>query len=145
MKKEASRSRFITIVGYFFMFCCYLGFLFGNIFKINVRIINNITDYGDRYLFLQTYYPYDYSKDPYFFFTNASQVIGGVLVGMTLAISENYFVALVYHVCGQLEILGENFKNYNSEEDSKQLSLATQDLINKKFGLLVKRHTSLIR
>lgn len=81
MIKHAARARLFSISGLCILGGCYLGFAIAPLFNFNIRIINNITDYGDRWLIVQSYYPWDYSITPIFELTCVSQVTAAFFVG----------------------------------------------------------------
>ena len=140
MKREATRARIFTISGYVVLAGAYAGFAFAPLFGFNIRMISNITDYGDRHLLVQSYFPYDYSKSPNYEITHVSQLIAGFFVGMSVSIPDNYFAALVFHASAQFEILGTHIENF-IREDKKALRARN---FNTKLGYFVGRHVHLI-
>ena len=140
MKREARRARIFTISGYVVVLCAYAGFALPAIFGLNIHPISNITDYGDRRLLVQSYFPYDYSKRPNYEITQVGQLIGGFFVGSSISTPDNYFTALVFHASAQFAILGTRIEQF-IREDKK----AFRDTnFNKKFAYFVERHVHLI-
>ena len=142
MMKEAKRGRIFTIVCLVVTSCSFIGFSMGSIFNIDIRIISNITDYGNRNLFAQSYYPYDYSKSPYFELTNLSQMIAATFIGVSITVTENYFGALVFHASAQYQILNEEIKKLFCDADNKEHQ-ETKQIFKKNLVYIVERHTHL--
>lgn len=143
MRKEAVRARIFTISGYVVLGGCYSGFAFAPMFGFNIRMISNITDYGERYLLVQSYFPYDYSTSPNYELTHISQLIAGLFIGMSVSIPDNYFGALVFHASAQFQILGTNIENF-IQKDDEILKHSKNRNFNRKLGMFIDRHVHLM-
>ncbi|NP_001177488.1 odorant receptor 37 isoform X1 [Nasonia vitripennis] len=142
MRREASKGRLITIADYSLMTICCVGFIILPTLGFHVRIVNNVTDYasyGNRALLVQSYYPYDYYESPAFELTNLVQLTAAFFVGMTVAIPDDYFCALMFHVSGQFEILGLQIENLMGKDDAKE------GVDWSLLGSFVERHVHLNR
>ncbi|XP_011705129.1 PREDICTED: uncharacterized protein LOC105460381, partial [Wasmannia auropunctata] len=77
-----------------------------------------ITDPG-RPMPLQTHYIYDITKSPQYELTFVSQIICILIAMMAYAGIDNFLSLLVFHICGQLDILEnrlahlDKYKNYD--------------------------------
>ncbi|XP_058807256.1 odorant receptor 47b-like [Phymastichus coffea] len=136
MLKQAARARLFTMSGYAVMFACVLGFTTLPMFGLSIRVINNITD-GRRYFPLQSSYPYDAEKSPYFELTYLSQLIAGGFVGVSFSVPDNFFGALVFHACAQCEILERRLVQV--------MACGNKQTIKLRLRSLVKMHVKLIR
>ncbi|XP_058802890.1 uncharacterized protein LOC131670912 isoform X2 [Phymastichus coffea] len=143
MKREAARARLFTISGYVVLAGCYSGFAFAPLFGINIRMISNITDYGDRLLMVQSYLPYDYSKSPAYEITQTSQLIAGFFIGMAVSIPDNYYAALVFHVSAQFEILGDRIERFIKTDPAAETFSSDIDF-QRSVGVFIDRHVHLI-
>ncbi|XP_018354222.1 PREDICTED: uncharacterized protein LOC108755605 [Trachymyrmex septentrionalis] len=85
---------------------------------ISIRYLTNVTDPG-KLLPLQTYYPYDVSKRPQYELTFFIQSIAIFFAILSYTGIDNFLGLLVFHICGQLEILRyrithlDNFINFH--------------------------------
>ncbi|NP_001177486.1 odorant receptor 35 [Nasonia vitripennis] len=140
MIREASRARIFTVSGYAVLAGCYTGFAFAPLFGFDIRMISNITDYGEKHLLVQSYFPYDYSKSPNYEITQVSQLIAGFFIGMSVSVPDNYFGALLFHASAQFEILGANLENLVRQDDKALRSRQ----FNRRFGIFVDRHVHLM-
>ncbi|OXU25121.1 hypothetical protein TSAR_002719 [Trichomalopsis sarcophagae] len=122
------------------MFLCVIGFLLTPIFGLSIRVINNITDVAsDRFLPLQTCYPIESSRSPYFELIYATQLVAGSFVRFSFSVPDNFFGALVFHASAQCEILGERMKELlDGQVDGKRL-------FRRRLGRLVDTHVHLLR
>ncbi|KAJ8683553.1 hypothetical protein QAD02_019345 [Eretmocerus hayati] len=142
MINQAKLARFFTIGGYGVIVGCLVSFSAAPLIGIDIRMISNITDYGDRYLMVQSYFPYDYSKSPAFELTYASQVIGGICVALCVSSPDNYFGALVLHAAAQFEILAYDIEHFLCKSED---SADNEEEFRKELGCLVDRHVHLTR
>ena len=148
MVRQARRARVFTISGYAIMFGCFLGFVASPFFGLSIRIVNNITDPGgERFLPLQTYYPYEAEASPYFELTYVSQLIAGSFVGIAFSVPDNFFGALVFHASAQCEILVAKMTDLFPREDDVDVATMKEEGISFKIKLrqLVNSHIHLIR
>ena len=146
MVREAGRARIYTIGGLIALCYSYVWFGFAPLIGVDVRVITNITDYGERHLIVQTYYPYDYSRSPNFELTHISQIVALVFLVVAVSVPDNYFGALIFHTSAQFEILGsdiENLLKVNKENEVSQQLRAKH--FQNKLAVLVERHAHLIR
>lgn len=144
MRNSAAVARLFTIGGYSLIGGSLMGFIIAPLCGLNIRVEQNITDYGRHHLLVQSYYPYDYSKSPHFEITHSSQVVAGCFIAMSLAVPDNYFGALVFHIGGQFELLGHNFEHF-IKQDVKVIKIMTVKDFNRSVGVYVDRHVHLIR
>lgn len=143
MIKLARHGRMFTIGGYIVMIISTISILITPIFGLSFRIINNITDVGERFLPCQTYYPYDFTKSPYYEFTYLIQIVSIVFVSTSLAGVTTFFGVLVFHVCGQLKILSTVIQDLTLQIlDAKSKSRSE---IGQVIKNIVDRHLHLIR
>lgn len=105
MMNMAKRGRVFTIVGYVIMSITIGGVTLGSLFGIPMHSVYNITNPGDRYFPFESYYPYDFWESPYFELSYLGQVIGILFASISFTSIANFFIVLVFHICGQLEII----------------------------------------
>ncbi|XP_058795484.1 odorant receptor 13a-like isoform X2 [Phymastichus coffea] len=105
MLRRATHMRFVTLVDYAAIILSLFSFLIFPLLHIDIRLKSNITDYADRHLLVQSYYPFDYSKTPYFELSLGLQYLGALFAGLSITVPESYFGALVMHISSQFEIL----------------------------------------
>ncbi|XP_071626212.1 odorant receptor 9a-like isoform X2 [Temnothorax longispinosus] len=119
MMQRAQSARIIIICSY-----CVMGFacIFVAVlpaFGILMRLTPNITDPG-RPLPLQSHYIYDITKRPQYELTFINQAIYIAISTMAYTAIDNFLSFLVFHICGQLDILKYNLqyldKNINYHE-----------------------------
>lgn len=104
MIRRAQTARIIIICSYCIMGCqCFIVVVLP-VFGMSMRLTSNITDPG-RPLPLQSYYIYDITKKPQYELTFISQTIYVVLGMMAYTGIDNFLSLLVFHICGQLDIL----------------------------------------
>ncbi|XP_011861197.1 PREDICTED: putative odorant receptor 69a, isoform B [Vollenhovia emeryi] len=133
MIRHAQNARIIIICAYCIMgLAFFLSFVLP-IFGISMRLTPNITDPG-RPLPLQSYYIYDITKRPQYELTFLSQAISMIPAIMAYSGIDNFLGLLVFHICGQLDIL----KNRLTGLDKY---VKTQDTLKS----CVIRHTRLIK
>jgi hypothetical protein len=144
MKKKIYWTKIVNMTDYICYLICYLGFIVGPIFGFDLRSITNITDHGNRYLIIQSYYPYDYTKSPYFELTYLTHVISAVFIAMSVSIPDHYFGALIFHTSTQFAILGSKIANCIQDDDII-LAISQNKYIDKKLGIFVERHVHLIK
>lgn len=150
MIKQARRGRLFTMSGYTIMFANMTFFIASPFFNLSIRIVNNITDLHEQRFFpLQTFYPYDFTKTPYFELTYLTQLVAIGFAGFSFSAADNFFGALVFHASGQCEVLTSrmtrllNFITNSSEnvESSKSKLL----LFKLKIRHVTNFHIYLIR
>ncbi|XP_067205201.1 odorant receptor 33a-like isoform X2 [Linepithema humile] len=104
MIARAQTARIIITLGYSIMGAALAVAIILPIFGYSMRYITNITDPG-RLLPLQTYYIYDVTKSPQYELTFIFQSIAMFFCIMPYTGIDNFLSLLVFHICGQLDIL----------------------------------------
>ncbi|XP_018376938.1 PREDICTED: putative odorant receptor 69a [Trachymyrmex cornetzi] len=112
MIQRAQNARIISICSYCIMAlaCFFITVL--PIFGMSIRLTSNITDPG-KLLPVQTHYIYDITKRPYYELTFISQVIYIAISAVVYAGIDNFLSLLIFHVCGQLDILKNRLTHLN--------------------------------
>ncbi|XP_058795482.1 odorant receptor 13a-like isoform X2 [Phymastichus coffea] len=136
MLQHASGIRLVTAFDYTLTTLTVFGFVVFPLLNIDIRLKSNITDYADRHLLVQSYYPFDYSKTPYFELTMGLQYLGAFFTALATTVPESYFGALVMHTSGQFEILSLGFERCFDEPGP------TND--EPRLPRLVQRHVHLV-
>ncbi|XP_011704621.1 PREDICTED: odorant receptor 67c-like [Wasmannia auropunctata] len=104
MIRRAQTARMIIICSYSIMgFTCFFITVLPA-FGISMRLTPNITDPGKPMPF-QTHYIYDITKSPQYELTFISQAICIPVAMMAYTGIDNFLSLLVFHICGQLDIL----------------------------------------
>lgn len=104
MIRRAQTARIIITCAYCIMgIACFFIIILPS-FGISMRLTPNITDPG-RPMPLQTYYIYDITKRPQYELTFISQAVYILLAIMSYTGIDNFLGLLIFHVCGQLDIL----------------------------------------
>ncbi|KAH0954176.1 OrU11, partial [Eciton burchellii] len=109
MIKWALRARIIITCTYLILVIEFTIFFGVFIFGKSIRLAPNITDSG-RPLLLPTYYIYDVTKRPQYELTIISQGISLIIVATVYTGIDNFLGLLVFHICGQLDIMRNNLK-----------------------------------
>ncbi|KAF3054343.1 Odorant receptor 075 [Nylanderia fulva] len=104
MIRRARTARIIITFGYCAMILAFILVGVLPICGISMRYLTNITD-PDRLLPLQTYYVYDVMSSPRYELTFGLQFASMFFAIMTYTGIDNFLGLLVFHICGQLEIL----------------------------------------
>ncbi|XP_011861198.1 PREDICTED: odorant receptor 43a-like [Vollenhovia emeryi] len=104
MIRHAQNARIIIICAYCIMGLAFFFSIVLPTFGISIRLTPNITDPG-RPMPLQSYYIYDVTKRPQYELTFISQAIGIVLAIMSYSGIDNFLGLLIFHICGQMDIL----------------------------------------
>ncbi|XP_018376841.1 PREDICTED: uncharacterized protein LOC108770048 [Trachymyrmex cornetzi] len=118
MIKRAQTARIIIMCAYSAMTIAFTFVVVLPICGISIRYLTNVTDPG-KLLPLQTYYPYDVSKRPQYELTFFIQSIAIFFAILSYTGIDNFLGLLVFHICGQLEILRyrithlDNFINFH--------------------------------
>ncbi|XP_039307319.1 odorant receptor 43a isoform X2 [Solenopsis invicta] len=133
MIKQAQNARIITIVCCSFMFLASILVVILPCFGITVRYITNVTD-PVKILPLQTHYIYDKNQSPYFEITFASQFLVAMVCVTSYTGVDNLLGLLIFHLCGQLEILKE-----------KLINIQLFNNYNEGIALIVEEHIRLIK
>jgi len=89
-------------------------------FGISMRDTPNITDPG-RPMPLQTHYIYDVTKSPQYELTFISQSIYIIVAMMSYSGIDNFLGLLVFHICGQLEILKNHLLSLDKYTNSHEI------------------------
>ncbi|XP_011861767.1 PREDICTED: uncharacterized protein LOC105558600 isoform X2 [Vollenhovia emeryi] len=120
MIRQAKNARIIITCAYCIMgvACFFIILLPG--FGISMRLTPNITDPG-RPMPLQTYYIYDITKRPQYELTFISQAIFIVLSMMSYSGIDNFLGLLIFHICGQLDILKNRLTYLHTYIDSHNM------------------------
>ncbi|XP_011861769.1 PREDICTED: odorant receptor 43a-like isoform X2 [Vollenhovia emeryi] len=104
MIRYAQNARIIIICAFCIMgVACIFNIILPG-FGISVRLTSNITDPG-KPMPLQTYYIYDITKRPQYELTFISQAICIVISILSYSGIDNFLGLLIFHICGQLDIL----------------------------------------
>lgn len=143
MVKQARRARIFTITGYILTILCGSSFALLPLIGLSTRAIDNKTDpYEGRFLALQSCYPFDYGRTPIFELVFLTQTIATVFVSVSFCIPDNYFGVLIFHACGQFEILEKKTKVLLGIEDVNNLDYKQFKI---KLGKIVETHVRLSR
>lgn len=118
MIRRAQTARIIITCAYCIMgIACFFIIILPS-FGMSMRLTPNITDPG-RPMPLQTYYIYDITKRPQYKLTFISQAVYILLAIMSYTGIDNFLGLLIFHVCGQLDILEDRLthldKYFNSQ------------------------------
>lgn len=104
MIRRAQSARIIITCAYCIMAVACFFIIILPSFGISMRLTPNITDPG-RPMPLQTHYIYDITKRPQYELTFISQAIYILLAIMSYTGIDNFLGLLIFHICGQLDIL----------------------------------------
>lgn len=104
MIRRAQSARIIIICAYCIMAVACVFIIMMPAWGISMRLTPNITDPG-RPMPLQTHYIYDVTRRPQYELTFISQAIYIVLAIMSYTGIDNFLGLLIFHICGQLDIL----------------------------------------
>ncbi|XP_011051911.1 PREDICTED: uncharacterized protein LOC105144618 [Acromyrmex echinatior] len=120
MIRRAQSARIIITFAYCIMGigCFYLIVLPS--FGISMRDTTNITDPG-RPMPLQTHYIYDVTKSPQYELTFISQSVYIIIAMMSYSGIDNFLGLLVFHICGQLDILKNRLTNLDKCKNSHKI------------------------
>ncbi|XP_067206062.1 odorant receptor 13a-like isoform X2 [Linepithema humile] len=132
MIRKAKNARIIITCGFCLMIiaCCFIIGL--PIFGMSMRLITNITDPG-RPMPLQTYYIYNVTKRPHYELTFFMQAIYVMLAMTAYAGIDNFLGLLVFHICGQLDILNGRLTRLDKYINSQAM---LRDCVTKHISLL---------
>jgi hypothetical protein len=108
----AQRSRTIVISSYILMGVLYICCIFLPIFGISVIQAVN-TNSTERLFPLRVYYFYDVTKWPQYVFTYINLSIAIFFAATVYTSIDNFLGLLVFHICGQLDILSTRFVYLN--------------------------------
>lgn len=112
MIKRAESARIIVTFGYCLFGLAYIFIVALPAFGISIRHLSNITDPG-RPMLIQTYYTYDVTKTPQYEMTYIVHSIS-LFFAMTCYVGiDNFLGLIVFHICGQLDILRYRFASSN--------------------------------
>ncbi|KAF3054340.1 Odorant receptor 095 [Nylanderia fulva] len=105
MIRRAQTARIIITCAYCLMgIACAFIIVLPGFFGVSMRLTPNITDPG-RPMPLQTHYVYDVTRWPYYQLTFVSQAVYIILAMMSYTGIDNFLGLLIFHICGQLDIL----------------------------------------
>lgn len=133
MIRRARCARIIITFAYFIMGTGCVFLIVVPSFGISMRTTNNITDPG-RPMPLQTHFIYDVTKSPQYELTFISQSIYIIIAMMSYSGIDNFLGLMIFHICGQLEIL----KNHLSSLDKY---INSQEILKN----CIRRHMRLLR
>ncbi|XP_067205436.1 odorant receptor 43a-like [Linepithema humile] len=89
-------------------------------FGLLMRVTTNITDPG-RPMLMQTYYIYDITKTPQYELTFIVQAVYIMLAMMSYTGVDNFHGLLVFHICGQLDILKNCLRHLDTYINSQDM------------------------
>ncbi|XP_011051952.1 PREDICTED: odorant receptor Or2-like [Acromyrmex echinatior] len=112
MIQRAQNARIISICSYCIMALAWFFITVLPIFGMSIRLTSNITDPG-KLLPVQTRYIYDITRRPYYELTFISQVIYAGIAMIAYSGIDNFLSLLIFHVCGQLDILKNRLTHLN--------------------------------
>ncbi|XP_011861199.1 PREDICTED: odorant receptor Or2-like [Vollenhovia emeryi] len=119
MIRRAHSARIITICSYCLTaLCCFIAIVPG--FRMLIRYTPNITDPG-RLMPLPAHYIYDLSKRPQYELTYISQVIYIFFINTSNCGIDNFLALLIFHICGQLDILKNRLAHLDKYINSRDL------------------------
>ncbi|XP_029168461.1 odorant receptor Or2-like [Nylanderia fulva] len=116
MIKWAQRTRICVICAFSIMGIAYGSIVSTTIFGKSMRLTSNITDPG-RPMLLQTYYIYDVTKRPQYEFTLILQIVSVFIVILPYTGIDTFLGLLVFHICGQLDILKSRLVHLHQYEN----------------------------
>ncbi|XP_011861190.1 PREDICTED: odorant receptor Or2-like [Vollenhovia emeryi] len=108
MIRRAESARIITTFGYCLMGLSYIFIVFLPAFGLSIRYLSNITDPG-RPMLIQSYYMYDVTKTPQYEITYVVHSISAFCAFTCYVGIDNFLGLIVFHICGQLDILRHRF------------------------------------
>ncbi|XP_029159453.1 odorant receptor 43a-like [Nylanderia fulva] len=133
MMSKAKIARILIIFGCIMMVIAIFTLIVPPCFGYSMRYVTNITDPG-KPLLLQTYYFRDMSMSPNFEIMFFAQAMAIILGAFTYTGIDNFLGLLVFHICGQMEILKERLLNFDEFKD-----------FNVGLSMNVRNHVRLIR
>ncbi|KYN30842.1 Putative odorant receptor 13a [Trachymyrmex septentrionalis] len=120
MIRRAYTARIIIICAYCIMgLACFFIIILPS-FGISMRLTPNITDPG-KPMPLQTYYIYDQTKRPQYEITFISQAVYILLATMSYTGIDNFLGLLIFHICGQLDILKNRLTRLDKYINSRNM------------------------
>ncbi|KAL6442591.1 hypothetical protein ACFW04_002616 [Cataglyphis niger] len=146
MIKYAKNARTILIFGYVFMIIAYSLVTFLPFFGTSLRYMTNITD-PEKILPLQTHYFYDKDRTPYYELTFIVQALLMILTAISYTGIDNLFGLLVFHLCGQMEILKErliNMRQYKTFYDGLTFIVENHIRLIKYYDIVESTFTLLL-
>ncbi|XP_036140286.1 odorant receptor 43a-like [Monomorium pharaonis] len=120
MIRRAHSARIIIIFGYCIMGAAVFFVIILPCFGISMRTTTNITDPG-KPMPLQTHYIYDVTKSPQYELTFISQSIYIVIAMMAYTGIDNFLGLLIFHICGQLDILKNRITRFDKYINSHKI------------------------
>lgn len=133
MVKQTRKARILTMAGYLFMLLAITFLVILPYFGMSVRYVTNITD-PIKILPFPTHYVYDKNRSPYFELTYVAQTLMITMAAAAYSGVDNLLGLLVFHICGQLEIL-----------EGKLINVQQFASYNKGVAFVVREHLRLIR
>ncbi|XP_023319091.1 uncharacterized protein LOC106659474 [Trichogramma pretiosum] len=142
MLRYAGYGRTFTLSGCFITIFAVLCFVVTPFLGLSFRLINNRTDQVGRrriHLPLQSVYPGDYLRSPYYELCYAAQMLGGCIVGMTIAATDNFFAALTFHASARCRVLAERMAGL------ALIGIAREEEFFRALGASIREHVRIIR
>ncbi|XP_067206073.1 odorant receptor 43a-like [Linepithema humile] len=120
MIKRAQIPRIIITCAYCLMGVAFFFIIILPGFGLSMRVTTNITDPG-RPMLIQTYYIYDITKTPQYELTFIVQAVYIMLAMMSYTGVDNFLGLLVFHICGQLDILKNRLRHLDTYINSQDM------------------------
>ncbi|XP_072752160.1 odorant receptor 10-like [Anoplolepis gracilipes] len=143
MIARARTARIIASVAYVIMAGAMSVSIGMSMFGYSMRYVTNVTDPG-RILPYQSYYIYDVTKSPQYELTFTSQAITMILCAMLYTGVDNFLSLVVFHICGQLDILKNRLIHMNKTNYLNVLKSVVMDHIQ-LFSFLLYRAIAIIK
>ncbi|XP_029672718.1 odorant receptor 43a-like [Formica exsecta] len=120
MIKRARIAHIIIICSYCIMgVTCFFIIVLPS-FGVSMRMTPNITDPG-RPMPLQTHYVYDVTRQPQYELTFISQAVYIILGMISYTGIDNFLGLLIFHICGQLDILTDRLAHLDKYINSRDM------------------------
>ncbi|XP_071626243.1 odorant receptor 10-like isoform X2 [Temnothorax longispinosus] len=133
MIRQAQSARLITLTGYIFFAIGLLIISIPPYFGIRILYTTNFMN-RSKLLPFETYHFYDTDKSPQYELTFFIQIISCFLACIVYLSIEIFFVLIIFHICGQLEIFR-----------CRLVSLVLCKNFNKVLKNIIATHVRLIR
>ncbi|CAL1687670.1 unnamed protein product [Lasius platythorax] len=120
MIRRARCARVIITCAYCIMAVACFFIIFLPAFGVSMRLTPNITDPG-RPMPLQTHYVYDVTRWPQYQLTFISQTAYIFLAMMSYTGIDNFLGLMIFHICGQLDILKDRLMHLDKYINSRDM------------------------
>ncbi|CAL1687671.1 unnamed protein product [Lasius platythorax] len=120
MIRRARYARVIITCAYCIMAVACFFIIFLPAFGVSMRLTPNITDPG-RPMPLQTHYVYDVTRWPQYQLTFISQAVYILLSIMSYTGIDNFLGLMIFHICGQLDILKNRLTHLDKYVNSRDM------------------------